>query len=79
MKEMPPSEREITLDDLAKRHPDTARDVNLVVFEIPPPPQEKRGGLKGLLRDTSIGVIAGIIAGITLIWLVYFLPTIAPV
>ncbi len=74
-----PVEREISLDDLALRFPDTTRDVDNVVFEIPPPPSPPTGGsVKQFLRDASMNLFFGILGGIALLWIVYFWPSIGP-
>jgi hypothetical protein len=79
MKERPHFEREITLEDLARRYPDTARDLVGDVYEIPGQQPPSAGRMKRLLRDLTIGLLASILAGIALIWLIHYFPQVSPI
>lgn len=72
--------RDITLDDLAQRYPDTADLVDQVVIETPPtPPPGGGGGSNRIMWGVVIPFFVSLAAGIATIWLVFFWPGITPV
>lgn len=71
--------RDITLDDLAQRYPDTAHLVEQVVIEVPQlPPSGGGGGNNRIIWGVVIPFFVSLAAAIAFVWLTDYWPAIMP-
>ena len=71
--------RDITLDDLAQRYPDTADLVKQVVIEGPQlPPSGGGGGNNRIMWSVVIPFFVSLAAAIAFVWLIDYWPAIMP-
>lgn len=69
-------ERDVTLDDLAERHPEAAQDVEQTEVQTPEEKASKSLASWAIRTTGQVGI--GLGAGFALIWALHWMPFLGP-